>query len=154
MCTHTHTQTHMHSHTHTHTHTHTQTNTHMHSHTHTHLSPCPPLPSPPQIGLNAEHSWADAPIVGYMMEYCSSVEWADGTYVNEQAAGTVEEGIPPPTRLQWAIPPEVHTPTTLQSCSICASSHGAVVSFKIHTIVPLLFPPLPSPPSLLPHHTL
>ena len=137
MCTHTHKQTH------TCTHTHTQTNTDALAHP----PSSPPLPSPPQIGLNAEHSWADAPIVGYMMEYCSSVEWADGTYVNEQAAGTVEEGIPPPTRLQWAIPPEVHTPSSmLQSCSKCAPSHGAVVSFKIHTIVPLLFPPLPSPP--------
>lgn len=71
--------------------------------THTYTSLSPPL----QIGINAEHSWADAPIVGYLLEYGSAIEWADGTYVDGQASGTVEAGMPSPTRLRWAIPPEV-----------------------------------------------
>jgi hypothetical protein len=59
-----------------------------------------------RIGVNAEHAWADAPIVGHLMEFVSASEYAEGTYVNGNASGTVQEGIPPPEKLTWSFPSE------------------------------------------------
>jgi len=48
------------------THTHAHTHTHIRAHTHTRTR---------TRTANAEHSWADALTVGYLVEYIQSGEW-------------------------------------------------------------------------------
>jgi carnitine O-palmitoyltransferase 1 len=55
-----------------------------------------------RVGVNAEHSWADAPIVGHMLEYISNLELPeiyndDGTCVGEVKAAIK------PQRMKWDI---------------------------------------------------
>ena len=54
-----------------------------------------------QLGVNAEHSWADAPIIGYMMEYCSNMELEIG-YDNGHC-WNYDKAVAPvcPQRLDW-----------------------------------------------------
>ena len=77
------------------THTHTHTHTHKHTHTNT------------QFGINAEHSWADAPIVGYVLEYCCNLEHKIGYREDGSCNGVVQTTPPKPQRLKWNISPEV-----------------------------------------------
>uniref|UniRef100_A0A4W6DP27 Carnitine O-palmitoyltransferase 1, muscle isoform n=1 Tax=Lates calcarifer TaxID=8187 RepID=A0A4W6DP27_LATCA len=61
-----------------------------------------------KIGINAEHSWADAPIVGHMWEYVLATDCFHLGYTEEgHCKGDVNKGLPLPTRLQWQIPKEV-----------------------------------------------
>lgn len=88
-----------------------------------------------KMGINAEHSWADAPIVGHMWEVkrCVKTFYLDSdfhrvptscVFLPEQyvlatdcfhlgyteeghCKGDVNRGLPHPTRLQWLIPAEV-----------------------------------------------
>lgn len=60
-----------------------------------------------RFGVNAEHSWADAPVMSYLVEHVLGYEYMDKPYT---ADGTCR-GIPrfeafAPTRLQWNIPSE------------------------------------------------
>ncbi|XP_060636742.2 palmitoyl thioesterase CPT1C isoform X1 [Anolis sagrei] len=58
-------------------------------------------------GLNAEHSWADAPIVGHLWEYCLATDaFTLGYDDNGNCKGDMDPNIPPPQKLQWEIPPE------------------------------------------------
>lgn len=58
-----------------------------------------------KAGLNAEHSWADAPIIAHMWEYVLSMENLDIRYLADgNCKGDVAPGIPPPRRLNWNIP--------------------------------------------------
>uniref|UniRef100_A0A4W6DP22 Carnitine O-palmitoyltransferase 1, muscle isoform n=1 Tax=Lates calcarifer TaxID=8187 RepID=A0A4W6DP22_LATCA len=60
-----------------------------------------------KIGINAEHSWADAPIVGHMWEYVLATDCFHLGYTEEgHCKGDVNKGLPLPTRLQWQIPKE------------------------------------------------
>lgn len=87
-----------------------------------------------KMGINAEHSWADAPIVGHMWEvkiredillgfsfhrvptsclfhpeqYILATDCFHLGYTEEgHCKGDVNRGLPYPTRLQWLIPAEV-----------------------------------------------
>ncbi len=56
--------------------------------------------------MNAEHSWADAPIVGYMLEYCSNMELEFG-YDNDHCPGYAHSVAPTtPQRLEWDLDAE------------------------------------------------
>uniref|UniRef100_A0AAQ4RVY7 Carnitine O-palmitoyltransferase 1, muscle isoform n=1 Tax=Gasterosteus aculeatus aculeatus TaxID=481459 RepID=A0AAQ4RVY7_GASAC len=60
-----------------------------------------------KVGVNAEHSWADAPIVGHMWEYVLATDCFHLGYTEEgHCKGDVNKGLPHPSRLQWQIPNE------------------------------------------------
>ncbi|XP_037538756.1 carnitine O-palmitoyltransferase 1, muscle isoform isoform X2 [Nematolebias whitei] len=60
-----------------------------------------------KIGVNVEHSWADAPIVGHMLEYVLATDCFQLGYTEEgHCKGDVNRGLPNPTRLQWQISKE------------------------------------------------
>uniref|UniRef100_A0A3Q1APK3 Carnitine O-palmitoyltransferase 1, muscle isoform n=1 Tax=Amphiprion ocellaris TaxID=80972 RepID=A0A3Q1APK3_AMPOC len=60
-----------------------------------------------KMGVNVEHSWADAPIVGHMWEYVAATDCFHLGYTEEgHCKGDVNKGLPYPTRLQWQIPKE------------------------------------------------
>ncbi|XP_057203720.1 carnitine O-palmitoyltransferase 1, muscle isoform isoform X2 [Triplophysa rosa] len=58
-----------------------------------------------KMGINTEHSWADAPIIGHMWEYVLATDCFHLGYTEEgHCKGDVNKGLAPPTRLQWDIP--------------------------------------------------
>ncbi|XP_027711967.1 carnitine O-palmitoyltransferase 1, liver isoform [Vombatus ursinus] len=60
-----------------------------------------------KMGLNAEHAWADAPIVGHLWEYVMSTDCFQLGYTEDgHCRGDTNPNIPCPTRLQWEIPEE------------------------------------------------
>uniref|UniRef100_A0A671PYV7 carnitine O-palmitoyltransferase n=1 Tax=Sinocyclocheilus anshuiensis TaxID=1608454 RepID=A0A671PYV7_9TELE len=62
------------------------------------------------MGLNAEHSWADAPIVGHLWEQVLSMDPVKLGYTADgHCRGEPHPNLPGPQRLQWNIPPECQT---------------------------------------------
>ncbi|NXT99338.1 CPT1A palmitoyltransferase, partial [Buphagus erythrorhynchus] len=60
-----------------------------------------------KIGLNAEHSWADAPIVGHLWENVMTTDYLElGYSIDGHCKGDTNPNIPVPTKLQWEIPEE------------------------------------------------
>uniref|UniRef100_A0A8C8VIR6 carnitine O-palmitoyltransferase n=1 Tax=Pelusios castaneus TaxID=367368 RepID=A0A8C8VIR6_9SAUR len=60
-----------------------------------------------KMGINAEHSWADAPIIGHLWEYTLATDvFQLGYRVDGHCKGEMDPGIPPPQKLQWEIPEE------------------------------------------------
>ncbi len=68
-----------------------------------------------QLGINAEHSWADAPIIGYLLEYCCNLEHNIGYQENGSCNGRIETTPPKPQRLEWNMTTEVKI--NFHSCS-------------------------------------
>jgi len=59
-----------------------------------------------RIGFNAEHSWADAPVMGHLWEFIIGTDMVDGYREDGRALGSPEFNPPPtPTRLQWDLQP-------------------------------------------------
>lgn len=58
-----------------------------------------------RIGFNAEHSWADAPVLGHMWEHVIATDMVDGYGPDGHTIGTPEFAPPVPTRLQWDMSP-------------------------------------------------
>ncbi|MEE6482684.1 hypothetical protein FKM82_013316 [Ascaphus truei] len=64
-----------------------------------------------KVGLNAEHSWADAPIMGHMWESMLATDCFQLGYNEDgHCKGQVDSTLPAPQRLQWEIPSEVGVP--------------------------------------------
>uniref|UniRef100_A0A8C2A696 carnitine O-palmitoyltransferase n=1 Tax=Cyprinus carpio TaxID=7962 RepID=A0A8C2A696_CYPCA len=62
------------------------------------------------MGLNTEHSWADAPIVGHLWEQVLSMDPVKLGYTADgHCRGEPHPNLPGPQRLQWNIPPECQT---------------------------------------------
>ncbi|XP_052344050.1 carnitine O-palmitoyltransferase 1, liver isoform-like isoform X2 [Oncorhynchus keta] len=60
-----------------------------------------------KIGLNAEHSWADAPVVAHLWEYVLATDSFQLGYNEEgHCKGEVDASLPRPQRLSWDINPE------------------------------------------------
>uniref|UniRef100_A0A8C5QH04 carnitine O-palmitoyltransferase n=1 Tax=Leptobrachium leishanense TaxID=445787 RepID=A0A8C5QH04_9ANUR len=60
-----------------------------------------------KMGMNCEHSWADAPILGHLWEYTMATDKFDLGYAEDgHCNGELNANIPPPSRLQWDIPEE------------------------------------------------
>ncbi|XP_064779832.1 carnitine O-palmitoyltransferase 1, liver isoform-like isoform X2 [Oncorhynchus masou masou] len=60
-----------------------------------------------KIGLNAEHSWADAPVVAHLWEYVLATDSFQLGYNDEgHCKGEVDASLPRPQRLSWDIAPE------------------------------------------------
>ncbi|MCJ8733154.1 hypothetical protein PDJAM_G00219900 [Pangasius djambal] len=58
-----------------------------------------------KIGVNTEHSWADAPIIGHMWEDILATDFLRLGYTEEgHCKGDINKGLAPPTRLLWDIP--------------------------------------------------
>ncbi|XP_029014143.1 carnitine O-palmitoyltransferase 1, liver isoform isoform X2 [Betta splendens] len=61
-------------------------------------------------GLNAEHSWADAPTVAHLWEYTLATDAFHLGYTEDgHCKGEVDRSLPQPQRLCWDIPSEVQT---------------------------------------------
>ncbi|XP_060748010.1 carnitine O-palmitoyltransferase 1, liver isoform [Tachysurus vachellii] len=61
-----------------------------------------------KTGLNAEHSWADAPTVAHLWEFTLATDaFQLGYDTNGNCRGEVQRCLPPPQRLSWDISPEV-----------------------------------------------
>ncbi|KAG8576508.1 hypothetical protein GDO81_009887 [Engystomops pustulosus] len=59
-----------------------------------------------RLGLNAEHSWADAPIIGHLWEFMLATDCFELGYTESgNCRGDPLFTLPPPYRLQWEIPP-------------------------------------------------
>ncbi|XP_069037892.1 carnitine O-palmitoyltransferase 1, liver isoform isoform X1 [Lepisosteus oculatus] len=59
------------------------------------------------MGLNAEHSWADAPIVGHLWEQVLAIDSFQLGYTEDgHCKGELNSSIPGPQRLQWDITEE------------------------------------------------
>ncbi|XP_037623796.1 carnitine O-palmitoyltransferase 1, liver isoform isoform X1 [Sebastes umbrosus] len=57
------------------------------------------------MGLNAEHSWADAPIIGHLWEHVLSMDPIKLGYTDEgHCCGEPHPNLPGPLRLSWDIP--------------------------------------------------
>ncbi|XP_006893297.1 PREDICTED: carnitine O-palmitoyltransferase 1, liver isoform [Elephantulus edwardii] len=77
-----------------------------------------------KMGMNAEHSWADAPIVGHLWEYVMSTDCFQLGYTDDgHCKGDTNPNIPYPTRLQWEIPEECQEviETSLNAASLLAN---------------------------------
>eukprot|EP00064_Thunnus_orientalis_P007399 superscaffoldBa00000819_g7419 len=60
------------------------------------------------MGLNAEHSWADAPIIGHLWEHVLSMDPFKLGYTEDgHCCGEPHPNLPGPQRLQWDITAEV-----------------------------------------------
>nr|XP_033814266.1 carnitine O-palmitoyltransferase 1, muscle isoform [Geotrypetes seraphini]XP_033814267.1 carnitine O-palmitoyltransferase 1, muscle isoform [Geotrypetes seraphini]XP_033814268.1 carnitine O-palmitoyltransferase 1, muscle isoform [Geotrypetes seraphini]XP_033814269.1 carnitine O-palmitoyltransferase 1, muscle isoform [Geotrypetes seraphini] len=58
-----------------------------------------------KMGLNAEHSWADAPVIGHLWEFVLGTECFELKYAaDEHCCGMMNSSLPPPERLKWEIP--------------------------------------------------
>uniref|UniRef100_A0A671RDI4 carnitine O-palmitoyltransferase n=1 Tax=Sinocyclocheilus anshuiensis TaxID=1608454 RepID=A0A671RDI4_9TELE len=67
------------------------------------------------MGLNAEHSWADAPIVGHLWEHVLSSDPVRLGYTEDgHCKGNPHPNLPGPQRLQWDIPEEVMINSSLK----------------------------------------
>ncbi|NXN25022.1 CPT1B palmitoyltransferase, partial [Nycticryphes semicollaris] len=71
-----------------------------------------------KLGANAEHSWADAPIIGHLWEFMLATDKFQLGYTEGgHCLGEPDTLLAPPQRLQWDIPQEVgltpkyHPPT-------------------------------------------
>uniref|UniRef100_A0A8C3GCG7 carnitine O-palmitoyltransferase n=1 Tax=Cyclopterus lumpus TaxID=8103 RepID=A0A8C3GCG7_CYCLU len=59
------------------------------------------------MGLNAEHSWADAPIIGHLWEHVLSMDPLKLGYTEEgHCCGEPHPNLPGPQRLSWDVPAE------------------------------------------------
>ncbi|XP_024920583.1 carnitine O-palmitoyltransferase 1, liver isoform isoform X2 [Cynoglossus semilaevis] len=59
-------------------------------------------------GLNAEHSWADAPTIAHLWEYTLATDAFQLGYIEDgHCKGDVDRSLPYPQRLFWDIPSEV-----------------------------------------------
>nr|XP_020040563.1 carnitine O-palmitoyltransferase 1, liver isoform [Castor canadensis]XP_020040564.1 carnitine O-palmitoyltransferase 1, liver isoform [Castor canadensis]XP_020040565.1 carnitine O-palmitoyltransferase 1, liver isoform [Castor canadensis] len=88
-----------------------------------------------KTGMNAEHSWADAPIVAHLWEYVLATDvFALGYTEDGHCKGDTNSSIPYPTRLQWDIPEECQEvmETSLSSARLLASDVD-MNSFPFHT---------------------
>ncbi|XP_040826787.1 carnitine O-palmitoyltransferase 1, liver isoform [Ochotona curzoniae] len=88
-----------------------------------------------KMGMNAEHSWADAPIVGHLWEYVMATDCFQLGYADDgHCKGDPNPSIPYPTRLQWDIPEECQEviEASLSSATLLASDVD-LHSFPFHT---------------------
>uniref|UniRef100_A0A8D2E755 carnitine O-palmitoyltransferase n=1 Tax=Theropithecus gelada TaxID=9565 RepID=A0A8D2E755_THEGE len=77
-----------------------------------------------KIGINAEHSWADAPVMAHLWEYVMSTDSLQLGYAEDgHCKGDTNPNIPYPTRLQWDIPGECQEviETSLNTANLLAN---------------------------------
>ena len=68
-----------------------------------------------KIGLNGEHSWADAPVVAHFWEYLMCQDYLNNAYDQEgNCYGTIHDVPPKARKLRWEIPQPCKD--TIESC--------------------------------------
>ncbi|EHB12709.1 Carnitine O-palmitoyltransferase 1, liver isoform [Heterocephalus glaber] len=88
-----------------------------------------------KIGINAEHSWADAPIMAHLWEEIMATDWFQLGYEEDgHCKGNTNPNIPYPTRLQWDILEACQEviETSLSSANLLANNVD-MHSFPFHT---------------------
>ncbi|KAJ3598099.1 hypothetical protein NHX12_001613 [Muraenolepis orangiensis] len=81
-----------------------------------------------KMGINTEHSWADAPIIGHMWEYVLYTDCFQLGYTEEgHCKGDPNKGLPHPSRLEWQIPKECRE--TIESSYVLAKQIADDVDF-------------------------
>nr|XP_060460500.1 carnitine O-palmitoyltransferase 1, liver isoform [Panthera onca] len=87
-----------------------------------------------KVGMNAEHSWADAPIIGHLWEYVLATDSFQLGYAEDgHCKGDPNPNIPYPTRLQWDIPEECQEVIeTSLSCASLLANDVDFHSFPFH----------------------
>ncbi|XP_004597220.2 carnitine O-palmitoyltransferase 1, brain isoform isoform X1 [Ochotona princeps] len=67
-----------------------------------------------KLGLSVEHSWADCPISGHMWEFTLATECFQlGYSADGHCKGQPDSTLPPPQRLQWDLPEQIHPSISL-----------------------------------------
>ncbi|XP_062032404.1 carnitine O-palmitoyltransferase 1, brain isoform isoform X2 [Lepus europaeus] len=67
-----------------------------------------------KLGLSVEHSWADCPISGHMWEFTLATECFQlGYSADGHCKGRPDPTLPPPQRLQWDLPDQIHPSISL-----------------------------------------
>ncbi|XP_034271244.1 carnitine O-palmitoyltransferase 1, brain isoform isoform X2 [Pantherophis guttatus] len=85
-----------------------------------------------KAGINAEHSWADAPIIGHLWEYTLATDSFQLGYDDEgNCKGKMDPSVPPPQKLEWEITSECQE-VILQSF-ILAHALASDVDFHVFT---------------------
>uniref|UniRef100_A0AAQ5XZQ8 carnitine O-palmitoyltransferase n=1 Tax=Amphiprion ocellaris TaxID=80972 RepID=A0AAQ5XZQ8_AMPOC len=80
-------------------------------------------------GLNAEHSWADAPTVAHLWEYTLATDAFHLGYTEDgHCKGEVDRSLPHPQRLVWDIPSEVQA----QVCTSLAVAQALADDVDCH----------------------
>ncbi|XP_051796926.1 carnitine O-palmitoyltransferase 1, liver isoform [Acanthochromis polyacanthus] len=80
-------------------------------------------------GLNAEHSWADAPTVAHLWEFTLATDAFQLGYTEDgHCKGEVDRSLPHPQRLVWDIPSEVQA----QVCSSLAVAQALAEDVDCH----------------------
>uniref|UniRef100_H3AEI2 Carnitine O-palmitoyltransferase 1, muscle isoform n=1 Tax=Latimeria chalumnae TaxID=7897 RepID=H3AEI2_LATCH len=60
-----------------------------------------------KLGINTEHSWADAPVIGHLWEFVLATDCFELSYTESgHCKGEMNKKLPPPQRLQWDLPEE------------------------------------------------
>ncbi len=88
-----------------------------------------------RVGLNAEHSWADAPVIGHMWESILATEIKIGYDESGNTRGSLrmdEEDLADPTRLKWDFNKKIKT-TVNESLKVATDLLNDVdLHIKIH----------------------
>lgn len=72
-----------------------------------------------RVGFNGEHSWADAPILAHLWEFCLAKDFFSLGYTKEgNTVGELTHELPRPSRLKWDIPS--HCIEIIESCALSA----------------------------------
>ncbi|XP_014663776.1 PREDICTED: carnitine O-palmitoyltransferase 1, liver isoform-like isoform X2 [Priapulus caudatus] len=82
------------------------------------------------VGINVEHSWADAPITAYMWEATLHKDSRVVRYKEDgHCHGTVRDNLPPVTKLKWELPDECVK--TIESQLVAAQKLANDVDLKL-----------------------
>ncbi|XP_039220865.1 carnitine O-palmitoyltransferase 1, brain isoform isoform X4 [Crotalus tigris] len=85
-----------------------------------------------KAGINAEHSWADAPIVGHLWEYTLATDSFQLGYDDDgNCKGKMDPNVPPPQKLEWEISPECQE--VILRSFILAHALASDVDFHVFT---------------------
>ncbi|XP_076363442.1 carnitine O-palmitoyltransferase 1, liver isoform-like isoform X2 [Tachypleus tridentatus] len=72
-----------------------------------------------RVGFNGEHSWADAPILAHLWEFCLAKDFFSLGYTKEgNTVGELTHELPRPSRLKWDI--SSHCIEIIESCALSA----------------------------------
>ncbi|KAM8836472.1 carnitine O-palmitoyltransferase 1, liver isoform 2-T3 [Spinachia spinachia] len=82
-----------------------------------------------KMGLNGEHSWADAPVLSHAWQYVLSTDCFQLGYNAEgHCKGQVDSSLPGPQKLNWEIPPECEE----QICGSLAVAQALADDVDVH----------------------
>lgn len=85
-----------------------------------------------RAGLNVEHSWADAPVTGHLMQYCQIMEYSTHGYnIHGDCKGKIRSNPSMPTLLQWDLNEECRE--TIASCIKIAEK--SIDDLQLHLLI-------------------